>query len=151
MKRLILILFSLAVVAVTAMAQPRAIGIRVGGNAELSYQHSMQGDNFIEADFGMYLFSPTGMHLTGVYDFVFANIDNFNFYAGPGVSLGLVNHKVDDRIDTSFALGIAGQAGAEWQIGRIPLNVSLDWRPCWDFIGGRFMAGSVAIGARYRF
>ena len=72
--------------AVAASAQPKAIGLRVGYGAELSYQHNV-GENFIEADLGLASFKNLGIAAT--YNFNIAQFgEGFNFYAGPGISVG---------------------------------------------------------------
>lgn len=146
MKRICTIILALTAFAAVASAQPRAIGVRLGGDAEVSYQHSF-GDNFLEGDLG-WAFAGKGVQITGIYDFVFANTGNFNFYAGPGAQ---INSWKDGDGNGKFGIGIGGQVGAEYQIGSIPFNVSLDWRPMWNFIGSYGSWSSLALGFRYRF
>lgn len=145
MKKFILTAISVLVVAFGASAQPRALGLRVGGDAEASYQHSF-GDNFLEADLGL-AFAHPGLQVTGIFDFVFASVDNFNFYAGPGAQINVWSKSASER---SAGIGVGGQIGAEYRFG-IPFNISLDWRPMWNFIGQYASWSSVAIGFRYRF
>ena len=78
MKKFIIVVIAALGLAATAMAQPRALGVRVTYGAEISYQHNL-GSNFLEADLGLF---GNGFYLTGVYDFIFANEGDFNFYAG---------------------------------------------------------------------
>ena len=61
--------------AAVASAQPKAVGVRVGNGAEVSYQHYLGGSNFIEADLG---FMSNGFRLTGIYDFDLGSAGNFN-------------------------------------------------------------------------
>ena len=151
MKKILTIALSVLAFAAVASAQPRAIGVRVGGSAEASYQHSL-GNNFLEADLGLNILNGNGFYLTGVYDFVFASTSGFNFYAGPGAQLGFYNRKNDEgNNEGHFSLAIAGQLGAEYEFNAIPFNISLDWRPCWDFLGNGFGWSSFALGFRYRF
>lgn len=147
MKKILVIALSVLAFASVASAQPRALGIRVGGDAELSYQHSL-GGNFLEADLGMDVAGPhAGFHLTGIYDFVFASVDNFNFYAGPGAQVSFWT----DEDQSGLGIGLGGQIGAEYQFGGIPFAISLDWRPMWDFLGAGANLYSAALGFRYRF
>ena len=44
MKKTLIIIASLLAFAVVASAQPRAIGVRAGYGAELSYQHNLCSD-----------------------------------------------------------------------------------------------------------
>ena len=52
MKRIILIAALALGVAFAAAAQPRAIGVRLGYGGEISYQHTLGGANFVEANLG---------------------------------------------------------------------------------------------------
>ena len=126
MKKLIIVVIAALGLAVTAMAQPRALGVRVTYGAEISYQHAL-GSNFLEADLGLF---GNGFYLTGVYDFIFANEGNFNFYAGPGAQLGFASYTNEDgNKGLAFGAGVVGQIGAEYNFASIPLQMSLDWRP----------------------
>ena len=152
MKKTIFTILLFLACTLAVSAQTRAVGVRLGGTAEVSYQHCMPSDNFLEVDAGLsYLNNFSGVHVTGIYDFVFANVDRLSIYAGPGAQMGVYNQKTDDGIATSFHLGIAGQLGAEFAFRAVPINLSLDWRPCWAFIGNSFHADSFCLGVRYRF
>ena len=142
MKKFIVILAALVCFATAASAQSRAIGIRATYGAELSYQHDL-GGNFLEADLGWF---HDGFYVTGVYDFILGSEGNFNFYAGPGAALGF--YSTPDA--SGFNAGIAGQLGMEYNFN-IPLQLSLDWRPVFNFIHGGFGWQGVALGIRYRF
>lgn len=143
MKKLIAILAGVLAFAAVASAQPRALGIRAGFPVgEVSYQHNY-GSNFIEADLGVF---GNGVNLIGVYDFVFANANIFNFYVGPGAQLGVYS----SESSLKFNAGIVAQIGVEAEIPSIPVNVSLDWRPTVISIGGPIWSG-IAFGIRYRF
>lgn len=145
MKKIIVSVLSVLVIAFSANAQSKALGIRVGGDAEVSYQHYF-GSNFLEGDLGL-AFANSGMQLSGIYNYVFANVSNFNFYVGPGVQFNIWN---DSERNKKFGVGVGGQIGVEYQFG-IPFNLSLDWRPMWNFIGRFASWSSFAIGFRYRF
>lgn len=148
MKKFIIVAFASLALAATAMAQPRALGIRATYGAELSYQHDL-GSNFVEADLGLF---GNGFYLTGVYDFVFASLEGFNFYAGPGAQVGMYKSSNENNENVMrLGLGIVGQLGAEYNFSAIPLGLSLDWRPAFSFTGGGFGWQGFALGVRYRF
>lgn len=153
MKKTLSILIALILCTFVASAQPRAIGARLGGSAEFSYQLGTIADDFMEFDLGLsFLNNNNGFHVSGIYDFVFANVDRLNFYAGPGAQLGVWNNVGDDnKIHSSFNVAVCGQLGAELAFRHVPINLSLDWRPCWDFIGTGFHFSSLCFGVRYRF
>ena len=149
MKKLILILVAVLSLTAVAAAQPRALGVRGGWPVgELSYQHSL-GSNFLEFDLGWY---AGDIDIAGVYDFVFASANIFNFYVGPGAMLGIVAQEgANEGGGFKMNLGLVGQLGVEAAIPSIPLNISLDWRPTlFSSFHGTYWGG-VALGIRYRF
>lgn len=140
MKKIILIAALVLGFAAAASAQPKAIGLRIGYGAELSYQHNV-GANFIEADLGLESFKNLGVAAT--YNFSIAEFgDGFKFYAGPGIGLGFAE---------SLMVGIAGQAGVEYNFASAPVNISVDVRPYFDFMGVGLVGWYPHIGVRYNF
>ena len=152
MKKLLVIALSMLVFAVAASAQSKAIGARLGGDAEFAYQQ-WAGKNFIEADLGLALGSYGGLRVTGIYDFIVASPGNVNVYIGPGAQVGLYNYaaKSGDTAANHLGVGIGCQVGVEYQFGGAPLNLSVDWRPMWNLLGNRGTWSSAALGIRYRF
>ena len=140
MKKIIMIAAMVLGFAVAASAQPKALGLRVGYGAELSYQHNV-GENFIEADLGLASFKNLGVAAT--YNFNIAQFgEGFNFYAGPGIGLGM---------GETLSVGIAGQAGIEYNFAEAPVQLSLDVRPYFDFVGVGLVGWYPHLGVRYRF
>lgn len=150
MKKILAVMFAALAFTLAANAQPKAIGLRAGNGAEISYQHYLGGANFVEADLG---FMSDGFRATGLYDFHLGSSGNFNFYAGPGASLGFANWvDGEGNARTSFQLAIAGQVGAEFVIPGAPINISLDWRPAVYLTGHSWFGwDGFALGIRYRF
>lgn len=140
MKKIILIAALVLGFAAAASAQPKAIGLRIGGGAELSYQHNV-GANFIEADLGLASFKNP--QVTATYNFNIAEFgQGFKFYAGPGIGLGFAE---------SLMVGVAGQAGVEYNFASAPVNISVDVRPYFDFMGVGLVGWYPHIGVRYNF
>lgn len=151
--------FLLALSCPKAKAQslPRAIGVRGGPNAELSYQHTVGEISFIELDLGIDYFHTIGYRATCNYDFLFARPEwtrgDWGFYAGPGLSLGFVDDKVPIETpvgiaevgDMGFMLGAALQIGMEYTFW-FPLQIALDIRP---IIGFHINDGIIYEGERY--
>ena len=150
MKKIIAIALSVLAFASVASAQSRSLGIRAGGDAEISYQMNAGGANFMEFDLGKALLGGdyAGFQLSAIYDFIFASVDNFNFYVGPGAQ---ANFWTSSSNSSQFGIGVGGQLGLEYQFGTIPFILSFDWRPMWNFIGNYGSWSSGAIGFRYRF
>ena len=150
MKKFIAIIAAALVFSVAASAQPKAVGLRVANGAEISYQHYLGGMNFIEADLGI---MGNGIAVTGVNDFHIASAGDFNFYGGPGASLGCFTYRDgDNKAYANLLAAIVGQIGAEYNIPGAPVNLSLDWRPAINFGSGfNFGWAAFAFGVRYYF
>lgn len=133
-------------IAVTASAQPKAIGGRIGGTGfDVSYEHFVKSADFVEVnagvDFGYIGNGEAGFKATAIYNFTFArpawtNKGEWAIYAGPGLSLGYVNdrarYKTDGIIirpnDYGFMLSLVAQIGMEYTFW-FPLQISIDLRP----------------------
>ena len=150
MKKIILVAALVLGFAVAASAQPRAIGLRGGWGAELSYQHGF-GADFLQADLGLNTFNSINGSV--VYNFMIAqpawtSRGEWGFYAGPGASVGLGLGEAN-----YFTLSAAGMVGIEYTFS-IPLQISLDFR---QHVGigfngnGLWTPSSVGLGIRYRF
>ena len=141
MKKLILVVAAVLGLAVVAAAQPRAIGIRAGYGAELSYQHTLGGNNFGELDLGW----SAGVFEAGLaYDFSIAPVGPLNFYAGPQVEVAFIN-------GGGVLFGAGAQLGLEYCFD-FPLQLSMDWKPTFYFVPVTgFGWQSIALGIRYLF
>ena len=69
MKKIILVAAMVLGFAVAASAQPRALGLKLGWGAELSYQHGF-GSDFLEANLGLNQFNSLDGSV--VYNFMIA-------------------------------------------------------------------------------
>jgi len=134
--------------ALTAQADSKAIGLRLGYGAELSYQQPLGNVNRLELDLGWNYY---GFGLSGVYQWVW-NISEsspgFKWYAGVGAGLGSYHYS---STLNSLGIGILGQIGIEYNFN-IPLQLSLDYRPG-IFIIPAFWGSydGICLSARYRF
>ena len=150
MKRMILIAAMMLGLAFAATAQPRAIGARMGWGFEASYQHTVKGADFVEADLGLFTFES--LNVAAVYNFMIAqpawtDRGEWGFYAGPGAALGL-----GVIGNSGFNLAAAGQVGLEYTFW-FPLQLSFDIRAQ---LGATFGHGfyydiGPSLGVRYRF
>lgn len=155
MKKIIVIIALALGISAIAAAQPRAIGGRLGWGAEASYQHTLGGENFIEADLGLGSFDA--FNAVATYNFMIAQPSwtprgEWGFYAGPGVA-------VTGAFAGYAALGIVGNVGLEYTFW-FPLQLSVDLRPqvgvAFDGNGAAFYTPGLfgfipSIGVRYRF
>ena len=123
--------------ALTVSAQPRALGVRMGTEWQVSYEHGIgsKGD-FLEVDIGYELIQL--VNLAAAYDFMIARPQwtsrgEWGFYAGPVAKLGCAG--------LGFYLALGAQVGLEYTFD-FPLQISLDMRPT---VGTAFVSGSVSF------
>lgn len=146
-RRIISTIIAAIAISAVAAAQPRAIGLRLGPVAELSYQHTLPiSDSFIDATIGLDYIGQPGFKGTATWNFIVGDPawsvrGQWAAYAGAGLSIGYVNDQVnysnldinkvviDRRInEIGFMAGIALQAGIEYTFW-FPLQLSIDLRP----------------------
>lgn len=168
MKKSVLLLLVFAAFGWHATSQEiakNAIGLRLGDNdgfgPEVNYQRAVGDNNRIEL--GLAWHSQRhydAVKLTGIYQWVW-NIDGgFNWYAGPGAGLGIVNydndyydydgpgHRGRDKSDVyAFA---TGDVGIEYSFD-FPLLLSFDFRPQFNFGYVDDVNFDVGLSARYQF
>lgn len=153
MKKLLLVLIAVIGISFAASAQ-NAIGVRLGGGqgygAELSYQKGIGGMNRLEFDLGYRSWSDVNWFaLSAIYQahFDINAVPNLGWYAGAGARVDLYTYS-----GTSIALGVVGQAGIDYHFDALPLQLSLDIRPCfYVYPETSFQWGDVALGIRYMF
>ena len=146
MKKIIIAAAMLLGFAIAASAQPKALGLRFGYGAELSYQHNFGGANFLEADLGLGDFKY--LNVAATYNFMIAqptwtDRGEWGFYAGPGLAVGA---------GETLHIGIAGQCGLEYTF-HFPLQLSIDIRPQLGLVDEAFgiWGWYPHLGVRYRF
>ncbi|MDR3327283.1 MAG: hypothetical protein LBT04_04030 [Prevotellaceae bacterium] len=149
-------LFTFAVVlftTVAVVAQPRAIGGRLGYGVEASYQHGFGEANFLQLDAGLAGYG-SAFQLTGTYNWIFATPEwgdygKWEWFGGVGAGLGFGGGR--------FFAGVAGNIGLAFTFD-FPLQLSVDYRP---LLGPSFGDGNVSfnyigvysfgLGVRYAF
>lgn len=140
MKKILTVIVAMFAIVALASAQPRALGVRIGWGGEVSYQHTMGGENFLEVDAG---WGVDALSVGAAYDFQIAPVGPFGFYAGPAAHAW---------VGDSFVLGVGAQLGLEYLCDSIPLQFSLDWKPVFTLIPGTgFGWNSFGLGIRYLF
>lgn len=147
MKKALIAIVMLVAMSMSANAQLSHIGARIGGGQGYGAELSTIWGNHIEADLGFSSHdSWSHIDLTGIYQWRGDIGSGFGWFAGVGARLGM--WFADNSSD--FALGVAGQAGIEYNFS-FPLQLSLDIRPCfWILPETDFHWGDIALGIRYR-
>lgn len=138
MKKLILFMALIgSVTLANAQVNSYALGARVYGGenlngAELSFQKGLNERNRLEIDASFGSGSDvTRLSLIGIYHWDWNLVGRFNWYLGPGASVSFDNYISTNTIN----IGLGGQIGIEYDFRDLPILVSLDTRPIWDFLG----------------
>lgn len=160
MKKILLTLVAVFALSFAANAQDNALGVRLGGGqgfgGELSYQRAL-GSNRLELDLGWASNDHddyTAIGFNAIYQWRGTISGNFGWFAGVGgrFDYWTWDTPVDD--DSDIALAVVGQAGLEYVFDAVPIQLSLDIRPCFYIIpdiDNRFHWGDIALGVRYVF
>jgi hypothetical protein len=145
-------LFSFTVVILfcgNLFSQPRSIGLRLGGNQELTFQQYLgrEEKTFLQIDLGDFYFK--GLQASATYNWISAPNNNFAAYGGFGFGFGysfkdnfwypnFLNKDSENYaknlgkiywFDRYFFAGIMGHVGVEYQFDNLPIAVALDYRP----------------------
>lgn len=158
MKKSILLIAVLAIVgAATAVAQPRAVGGRLGYGIEASYQHSI-GANMVSVEFGL----PGFYSIEGVatYDWInpFGTAIPWQYEGTWNWSLGVGGAVGGSWLGYGY-VGAVGRVNVEYNFWSIPLQLSVDFRPMlgvgfgknYAYFAWDAYAGAIGISARYLF
>lgn len=157
MKKFLMIAALALGVSAAAMAQPRAIGGRLGATGvEVSYEHTLGGSNFVEVNAGLDYLGGIGAKAAATYNFMVAQPNwtdrgEWGVYVGPGITTGwvgdIVKYKYSEggytysssTVGNGFMLALAAQVGLEYTFW-FPLQLSVDIRP---YIGMHIWNGEV--------
>ncbi len=163
MKKLVLSLVMIVGFATAVIAQPRAIGGRLGWSVDASYQHGFGNTRFLEIDAGFLGYNA--IQATVIHDWIFASPHwtpkgTWDWYAGVGGATGfggLLENLVRDDYYHYGYVGVAGQIGLSYTFW-FPLQLSADFRPTigtWfnrDNVGFYYFgAWDFALSVRYAF
>ena len=155
MKRGLLFLIAALAISFAANAQGindtrHAIGVRGGWGAEISDQGYVAPENRIEGTVGVnrYGFSVEGMY-QWMNDIPADAPGEFKWYAGAGAGLGVWSN---DDFKAGFSAGVLGQIGIEYSFMKVPIMLSLDYRPGFYLVPEfSFDWSGLALGIRYCF
>ena len=155
MRKNVVLIFALLIVT-CSRAQNRtaagqsyqtAIGVKVWDGGGISLKHFVRTNNALE---GIGYFWSQGFRITGLYEFhgPISGAGGLKWYIGPGAHIGFYNTKFGNG---SFA-GIDGVLGLDYKFNGVPINISLDWQPSFEFGDNRGFVGSWGgLGVRYTF
>jgi len=158
-KGIILLVVALAVSFGTSaqIFDKNALGLKFGGatgdysgaGTLISYQRGINDINRLE--FNLYfnfgknysIFAVEGFH-----QWVWNINGGFNWYAGPGASIGLASIK---NGGTESLLGVGGIIGIEYRFANAPIQIALDVTPILGLTNGQGLHSNCGLGIRYCF
>jgi hypothetical protein len=154
MKKIFLIFLSLSIfLHFSSQAQSgetsynSAIGLKLLDGAGITYKHFLEDNKAIE---GIGYFWNRGTRVTGLYEFHFDinEVEGLKWFVGPGAHVSIYNSKYGG----GATVGVDGILGLDYKISSLPLNLSIDWQPSYEFGLGRGFVGSWGgLGVRYTF
>ncbi|MCK4919825.1 MAG: hypothetical protein KAS71_02190 [Bacteroidales bacterium] len=151
MKIKLLVVLVFIAISFNAKSQDyiNSVGFRGGLSSGVSFKHFLSTTDAAE---GILAMRWGGFNITGLYE---RHVDSFDvdrlfLYYGAGGHIGSWDNNLDGSAD-SF-IGIDGIIGVEYVLREIPFNISLDWKPGLNFIGGPgFLSDELAISFRFMF
>jgi hypothetical protein len=158
MKKIVvtfLIVFSLVSISY-AQDYNTGIGLRGGWESGLTIKHFVGAKSAFE---GILATRWRGFEVTGLYEIhnQAFNVDRFKWYFGFGGHIGFWNgdytyHYWGEAGTTYTVVGIDGILGLEYSFSEVPINLSLDWKPAFNFVGySGWWADGGALSIRYIF
>ena len=152
MKKLLFVTL-ITVLAFSANAQNKtanslsyktAAGIKIWDGAGLSLKTFLNEKNALEF---VGFFNSAGVRVVGLYE-IYGDLNtegNLKWYLGPGAHVGF--YKGNNSV-----IGVDVVGGLVFKFAELPLNLSLDWQPSFEFTKGYgFAGGWGGLGARYTF
>jgi hypothetical protein len=149
MRKVLLALSVLLIVTTAARSQSSyqtALGLKVWDGAGVSLKH------FFNENAGELIgyFYNRGVRFTGLYEFHWdiPGAEGLKWYIGPGAHISLYSSKYGD----GAFVGLDGVLGLDYKFASVPINLSLDWQPSFEFGDGHGFYGSWGgLGIRYTF
>jgi hypothetical protein len=156
-KYIILTLFISALSISSSIAQSynNAIGLRVGSSNGLTFKHFVGQTDAVEIILGT---RWRGFQVTGLYERhkTISGNEQFKFYYGAGAHIASWNDNKknpwfdkNDKND-NVVVGLDGILGIEYAFKEVPIVLSLDWKPEFNFYGyNGVWVGDAGLSVRY--
>jgi hypothetical protein len=128
----ILSLFAFTIQSVTGQANGNAYKTAIGVKfypTGVTIKSFMKSNLAFEA---IGYFWEKGTRITGLFEYHYSLVPSgrLKWYIGPGAHVGFYNK---DFFDGGTSVGIDGVLGLDYKFPGIPINVSLDWQPSYEF------------------
>lgn len=156
MKKLTLILAFVLSLSVVANAQDykTGIGLRGGFYNGLTVKHFIGDKAALE---GLLATRWGGLEITGLYEIhkPLSDVERLKWFFGFGGHVGFYDGDNTTWGTAGTTYSVVGAdliLGLEYSFSEIPLNLSLDWKPLFNFIGyNKFFGDGGALSIRYIF
>lgn len=104
---------------------------------------------FRKRSFELVGYFKDGFTATGLYywNFTLNHPGNVKLYAGASSQVGFRN----ERAGGGAVLGLGGVVGADYKFLHLPINLSLDWQPSFQFGNTNEFKGWGGLAARFTF
>lgn len=148
-----LILFCLVSIS-NAQDYKTGIGLRGGWESGLTIKHFISTKSALE---GILATRWRGFEITGLYEVhnQAFNVERLKWYFGFGAHIGFWDGKYASwgTPGTNYTVaGIDGILGLEYSFDEVPINLGIDWKPAFNFIGySGWWADGGALSIRYIF
>ncbi|KAA2239628.1 hypothetical protein F0L74_25905 [Chitinophaga agrisoli] len=121
------------------------VGVRLGQPLGATARYFFNDADAVEGIAGVYneTFTVTGLY-EHHFDLSALTVPGFAWYVGGGAHMGVRKYEGNTR----FIAGFDGIIGLDYTFQKIPLNLSLDWKPAVHFSTPSDLA-SFAVSARY--
>ncbi|MGA1977077.1 MAG: hypothetical protein ABSG89_04395 [Bacteroidales bacterium] len=157
MKKIVVIgLFLICLISIgNAQDYKTGIGLRGGFDYGLTVKHFTSEKSAFEI---LLASRWRGLEITGLYEIhnQAFNTDRLKWYFGFGGHIGFWNGNYTHDWGTPgtnyTVVGIDGILGLEYSFKEIPINIGIDWKPAFNFIGySGFWVDDGALSIRYIF
>jgi hypothetical protein len=158
-KIIIAIIFSALSFSISAQNYTKAIGLRIGFGAGITYKQLFNNKSAFEL-IAAYQYQEKGYTLTGLYEihnYRVLGASHLALFYGGGGHFGYYNggyYKNRSGIyyeDNAPSVGIDGVLGIDYYEPGVSLDWSLDVKPYYDFINPGFRFWDAALSIRYAF
>ncbi len=156
MKNLVIVALFLFSLSATAQQYNSAIGVRGGLLNSITYKKSLSD---ISAAEGILSSQFRGLMLTGLYMIqnpLDIEGEHLEWYYGGGAHVGFSSGRryrssvFDETFESTGFLGVDGVVGLEYTFSELPVNIAMDYKPSFDFLGYTgFWFNHVSVAIRY--
>lgn len=127
------LLITIFTISSNAQNYTTGLGLRFGYDSGITLKHFYSSSNAGEF---LVTVSPNYFHLAGLYEYhkPFGGVKNMYWYIGVGGHIGSVNKEKNKKEKNRLSIGPDFIGGFEFVFPKVPLVMSLDWKPTFNYI-----------------